>query len=112
MDGIRLIKDNELSKVVEVHNDDCECGCADMNTDDYIQQEEEVTMKTSKRERLSAAYGKVRSATTTVVSTAKKVNLRSAGHRVGTVAGSVASHLSKPAVSFVDGIREGWKNGS
>ena len=98
--------------VVEEHNDDCKCGCADMDTDNDIQHEEEVTMKTSKKERLSMAYGKVRSATSTVVATAKKVNLKSAGHKVGSVAGKAASHLAKPAVSFVDGIREGWKNGS
>lgn len=94
--------------VVEEHKADCQCGCADMVTDDYIQQEEEVKMKTSKKERLAKAYGVVCATTSKVVTTAKKVNLKSAGNRVGTVVAT----LSKPAVSFVDGIKEGWKNGS
>ena len=73
---------------------------------------QEDSMKTSKKERLGMAMGRVRATTSTVVAAAKNVSLRSAGHRVGSVAGSVASHLAKPAVSFVDGIKEGWKNGS
>lgn len=106
--------------VVEIHEDGCTCGCAELPFDDitlddvlYSASLDETLVFVTQEVKAMGKKGQVvkdvaRSMVGTQLLVLKNISVKGAGIRVG----ALASHVAKPFVSFADGVREGWKNGS
>ena len=104
-----------LSEECEMHSPQCQCGfCTDpaVEVEDYINEEKEEHMKKEEPQ----VVGETSAKAGRFLDRIKGIKLSLPENcptikDVGVVAGKRASDLAKPIVSFIDGVREGWKNG-